>query len=279
MKYSYRVKIINKSKRSEFVTRELKTFTGIVETVKTLKFKLMKELDTLVLSTLNFQVGYFSVKQSKKYWLIEDSDLKEMYKDSRNSIFHWCDRADERTKEPKRKHSLSHETLSSKCKRVEIEDIEDTMERIKEVHGDKFSYLQYRIWARLVKSGKFKDISIVPSIPALQGTPQPPKKVRNESLLDVIAGAAVTFVNAMRSPDLSVKAQNSVVINAQSSPLKSVPDLDAAASISPCRVTDLRMRLQELREVQNLLENNILNEAEFIEQKATVLDSLRKLKQ
>ena len=126
----------------------------------------------------------------------------------------------------------------------------------------------------------FKDISVVPPIPALQGTPQPPKKVRNESLSDVIAGAAVTFVNAMRSPDSSVKAQNSVVINAQSSPLKSVPDLDAAASISPCRATDLQMKkLQELRELQNLLENNILNEAEFIEQKAIVLDSLRKLKQ
>ena len=282
MKYSYRVKIINKSKRSEFVTRELKTFTGIVETVKTLKLKLMEKLDTLVPSTLDFQVGYFSGKQSKKYWLIEDSDLKEMYdKDSRNSIFLWCDRADERTKEPKRKRSSSHETLSSKSKRVEIEeDIEDTVERIKEVHGDKFSYSQYRIWARLVKSGMFKDISVVPPIPALQGTPQPPKKVRNESLSDVIAGAAVTFVNAVRSPDSSVKAQNSVVINAQSSPLKSVPDLDAATSISPCRATDLRMKkLQELRELQNLLENNILNEAEFIEQKAIVLDSLRKLKQ
>ena len=126
----------------------------------------------------------------------------------------------------------------------------------------------------------FKDISVVPPIPALQGTPQPPKKVRNESLSDMIAGAAITFVNAMRSPDSSVKAQNSVVINAQSSPLKSVPDLDVAASISPCRATDLRMKkLQELHELQNLLENNILNEAEFIEQKTIVLDSLRKLKQ
>ena len=90
----------------------------------------------------------------------------------------------------------------------------------------------------------FKDIS-VPPIPALQGTPQPPKRVQNESLKDVIAGAAVTFVNAMRTPDYcnsSVKAQNSVVINARSSPPKAVPNVDMAAGISPCRATELRMK-------------------------------------
>ena len=64
----------------------------------------------------------------------------------------------------------------------------------------------------------FKGISVIPPIPALQGTPQPPKRVHNKSLKDVIAGAAVSFVNAMRTSDYSnsnVKAQNSEVINAQ----------------------------------------------------------------
>ena len=281
MEYSYRVKIINKNKRSEFVTRELKTFTGVFETIKALKLKLMEEMDTLVPPTLDFQLGYFSGKQSKKHWLIEEGDLKEMYaKDSKKSIFLWCYRAEEQSKEIKRKRSLSHDN-SSKSKRIEIdEDLEETAERIREVHGDKFSYSQYRIWARLVKTGMFKDISVVPPIPALQGTPQPPKRVQNESLKDVIAGAAVTFVNAMRTPDYSnssVKAQNSVVINAQSSP---VPNVDMTAGISPCRATELRMKkLKELRELQQLLESKILNEAEFTEQKAIVLESLRKLKQ
>ena len=107
--------------------------------------------------------------------------------------------------------------------------------------------------------------------------------MQNESLKDVIAGAAVTFVNAMRTPDYSnssVKAQNSVVINAQSSPPKAVPNVDMTAGISPCRATELRMKkLKELRELQQLLESKILNEAELTEQKAIVLESLRKLKQ
>ena len=38
-------------------------------------------------------------------------------------------------------------------------------------------------------------------------------------------------------------------------------------------------KLQQLRELQNLLESKILNNEEFLEQKAIVLQSLRKLKQ
>ena len=52
----------NKSRRSEFVTRELKMFTGVFGTIKALKLKLMEEMDTLVPSCLDFQLGYFSGK-------------------------------------------------------------------------------------------------------------------------------------------------------------------------------------------------------------------------
>ena len=72
--------------------------------------------------------------------MIEDGDLKEMYaKDSKKSIFLWCDRAEEPTKELKRKRSSSH-VSSSKSRWVEIdEDLEEIEERIREIHGDKFT--------------------------------------------------------------------------------------------------------------------------------------------
>ena len=69
-------------------------------TIKALKLKLMEEMDTLVPPSLDFQLGYFSGKQSKKHSLIEEGDLKGMYaKDSRTSIFLWCDRVEEQSKE------------------------------------------------------------------------------------------------------------------------------------------------------------------------------------
>ena len=90
-------------------------------TIKALKLKLMEEMDT---STLDFQLGYFSGKQSKKRWLIEEGDLKEMYaKDSKNSIILWCDRAEEQS-EIKHKRSSSHDY--SKSKKIEIDDLEET---------------------------------------------------------------------------------------------------------------------------------------------------------
>ena len=48
--------------------------------------------------------------------------------------------------------------------------------------------------------------------------------------------------------------------------------------VSPAKVTELRMKnLCELREPQELLEQNVLTQQEFMEQKKLVLDSLRKL--
>ena len=48
--------------------------------------------------------------------------------------------------------------------------------------------------------------------------------------------------------------------------------------ISPGKITELRIKkLQETRELQQLLEQNVLTNEEFTEQKAMVLSSLRKL--
>ena len=48
--------------------------------------------------------------------------------------------------------------------------------------------------------------------------------------------------------------------------------------ISPGKAVDLRMKnIQQLRYLQQLHDDNILSDAEFLEQKAMILDSLRKL--
>ena len=48
--------------------------------------------------------------------------------------------------------------------------------------------------------------------------------------------------------------------------------------MSPGKSVELRMKnLQQLRFLQQLFEDNILSEMEFIEQKKSILDSLRKL--
>ena len=51
--------------------------------------------------------------------------------------------------------------------------------------------------------------------------------------------------------------------------------LPNCVGISPTKISELRMKkIQELRELQALLEQNILTEEEFMEQKGLVLNSL-----
>ena len=280
MEYSYRVKIINKSKKSDFITRDLRSFSGKFESIRSVKLKLMEEFDTLVPSSTDFNVGYFSGKQNKKQWLMDAGDLTEMYDGIKKSgsVLLWCDsRLTGGSSNQNRKRPSTQS--APKSKRLEIEDdVDELVRQLQENHEDKYSIPQLRLWARYVQAGHYKDLVKPPLLPALTGTL--PKRERKESLSDAIAGAAITFVNAMRSPDLStssnVKAQNSVVINAQTPPKSGTTII----GISPGRATDLRMRkLKELRELQTLLEQNILNEDEFAEQKAIVLESLRKLNQ
>ena len=82
----------------------------------------------------------------------------------------------------------------------------------------------------------------------------------------------MSFASALHSP-------GSTVINADSAKaMHSGSEKQLPVGLSPGRVTEIRSKkLCELRELQKLLEDNILTAAEFAEQKEVVLNSLRKL--
>ena len=215
----------------------MRNFSGRFESVRSIKLKLMEEFDTLVPNSMDFDVGYFSGKQSKKQWLIEENDLMEMYENVKKnqSVFLWCDRRMHGAQQPpeqKRKRPANQD--APKSKRFELEtEVEDIVTQLKDIHGDKFTAPQLRMWARYVQDGHYKDLVEPPPSPALKGVP--PKRDRKESLSDAIAGAAITFVNAMRSPESNVKA------NAQTPP-KSDPTNSVIVGISPGRATELRLK-------------------------------------
>ena len=220
----------------------MRSFSGRFESVRSIKLKLMEEFDTLVPNSMDFDVGYFSGKRSKKQWLIEDNDLKEMYDSMKKnqSVLLWCDRRMQGAQQPseqKRKRSANQDV--PKSKRFELEtDVDDTVTQLKDIHGDKYTAPQMRMWACYIQAGHYKDLVEPPPLPAFKGVP--PKRERKESLSDAIAGAAVTFINAMRSPESKVKANN-VVINAQTPP-KNDPTTSIVVGISPGRATDLRLK-------------------------------------
>ena len=285
------MKIISPLKKSDFIVRELHHFHGKFDSVTSLKLKLMDEFGELVPATTDFQIGYFRGKQSTKYWIMCQEDL-DMMNDSlgkgKPNILLWCDGRSANSLDSsdsasscgrKRKSPPVSEPLPSKRQQLD-DSIADTVKELKEKHESKYTFPQLRLWARMIVAGNHDSTDTPPLIPAI--TWIQPKREKKSSLSDVIAGAAVTFANAVKSPDIQQRNKQSIVISsdAMSSPVKPNSSLSVTPTtgISPAKVTELRMKkLRELRELQELLEQNILTQQEFMEQKKLVLDSLRKL--
>ena len=162
-----------------------------------------------------------------------------------------------------RKHKSPPVSEPLPSKRQQLDDsIADTVKELKGKHESKYTFPQLRLWVRMIVAGNHDSTDTPPLIPAI--TVIQPKREKKSSLSDVIAGAAVTFANAVKSPDIQQRNKQSIVISsdAMSSPVKPNSNLSVTPTtgISPAKVTELRMKkLHELRELQELLEQNILN--------------------
>lgn len=114
----------------------------------------------------------------------------------------------------------------------------------------------------MINSDNHESMDEPPNIPAITGIE--PKRSRKMSFNEAIVEAATSFASALKPPEQSEQTTKS--------------DTSSTGGLSPGKVAELRSRkLQELRELQQLLEGNILTKEEFTEQKDMVLSALRKL--
>lgn len=218
----------------------------------------MEELEDDVPSSIHFDVGYYE-KRSTKCWLVTAEDLELMYTTIKtDEISLWCD-ADEGKSESKRKRK---ENGSSS--KQEEEDVDEHYKILTEKHGDTYTVPQRRLWARMLHCCTHEDYDTPPPLPMFG---PPAKRPKKDSLTETISNAAVAITKAL-SPTTPVEQQSQGSSVSQS-----------AVGISPSKSVDLRMKnLQQLRYIQQLFDDKILSEAEFIEQKADILAALRKLK-
>lgn len=150
-------------------------------------------------------------------------------------------------------------------------------EELCEKHGDTlYSEPQLRLWARMIHCSTYDSRETPPPVPIFQGTQ--PKKARRESLTEVFVDAASAFSRALKSPDRS--AMTSPDRSATKSPDRSTTKVSPGVGISPGKSVELRSKhFEQLRHLQQLYEDKILSENDFLEQKQLILDSLRKLTQ
>lgn len=249
--------------------------------IEDLKSAIKDEFNEHVPST--FQMGYFEGKQSRKHWLVTQEDINTMYATLNLKIVLWCDAKSSSdsiseespttldTRKRKSSASTSADVTTSKRKQRE-EEVDSTVDQLKELHGTKYTMPQMRLWGRMVAAGHHSSLTTPPNIPAINGVT--PKRKRQDTLAEAIAG----IVSCIRAHD-NQPATGGNVINTSDTPSSSRNSpRPSVMGHSPSKISDLRMRnIKELRELQELLEQNILSQEEFLEQKSIVLGAMRKL--
>lgn len=190
--------------------------------------------------------------------LFNAEDLITMYSKHklRGELILWCDGKCREDTKACRKQDSDMRLLKSQERE---EQLDSTFNSLKAKHNDKYTLPQMRLWSRMICSGMHDDMDNPPDIPAFTANT---KKPRKESLAEAISGAATTFVKALNGPNIKDLA----------SEMKSQP---VSTGISPSKAIELRMKnLEQLRYLQNLFEDSILNEKEYSEQNNNILSSL-----
>ena len=114
----------------------------------------------------------------------------------------------------------------------------------------------------MIVSGTHDDKEEPPQVPMITGLV--PKHQKQETLSDALAGAATAFVNAFRSTP------------ATSVPITFQPHL--WGFLLARQLIYIRMKnLQQLCFLQQLMQDRIISEQEFLEQKNIILETLHNL--
>jgi hypothetical protein len=224
--------------------------------------KLVEEFGKLVPDNLSFNVGYFEGQQHTKIWLASKEDFNTMYlKYPRGNINLWCDgRGDGEEEGCKKKRKRDVGT-----RRQEMEDeVDNVSEQLKEKHGEKYDLPMVRLWAKSVCNGVHDDLDNPPDLPPFNNY-LTPKKPRRNSLNEALTGAAVAISNAFKPGPGSENP---------GSTQSHIPSV----GVSPSKTIELRMKnYEQLRYLQQLLDDGILSTSEFEKQKGKILSSLDKL--
>ena len=90
----------------------------------------------------------------------------------------------------------------------------------------------------MISTGKYENTDTIPPFLELDNQP---KKSKRTSLADAITGAAATFANAIKSPEVQQCNSQSMVISSPNSPTVGggTSTCPVAPGISPGRITDL----------------------------------------
>ena len=273
IQYKYRVKVINPKNKKDYKWLILHGVTAKFHTPLELKQQLIESLGDHVPAQSaidSFNVGYLQKRSQAKQWIVTSQDLDCMYAHLGKEISLWCDHRVEAPTGMKRQSGTGSTNEAPPAKRdhkstkyTEREDkIEEMATELKGKHGDRFSYPQYKLWARLITCGQHADKENAPNVPMITGSYSKERKLKESNLSEAIAGAAVAIVKALKqSPEKNTTASSTTVV-----------------AVSPGKKVMLSGQyLKQLETIQKLKDEGVLTLAEFQVQKERIMDNLQSL--
>lgn len=263
--YIYYVKLINPKRKSDFVVRHWHGIKQVFKSPEALKRKLVESFpsDLPRSKGMDFQIGFFDPPYNTKRWIIDERDLTVMYAsfESGSKINLWCEtNADQSPVEADKLEPATKKKKSTTRDGIE-DEIDIIFKKLKERHPDKGSPA-VRLWARLIQNGRWDNYDNPPPIPLITGEQNGCKsKKESQTVTDVIAGVLVKALQPHSASPGTKKSDSAV------------------AKISPMKTATIRRScLEDLKRLKDLLEDGVLTEDEFMEEKRQILDTLKGLK-
>lgn len=244
------------------ITRHLHQFQHKFKTIDDLKECILEALHDEFPEEASIDVGYYDGRQSAKIWLVSTEDLRHMYSICKNGeVSLWVEYREDEDSDGEEESIPKKTRKSIGTKRQCIEDeVDEIYKELLSRHGHSgvYSGPQLRLWARMIQCGTYEDYEDPPRVPQITGIVSKKK----ESLTEAITGAAVAVAKVFAPPKTP---DHTITTTSGSGP-------------SPGKCTELRFKnLEQLQLLQQLKQNGVLSQAEFIEQKNIVLDAIRKL--
>ncbi len=136
----------------------------------TLRQKLKESFQDKIPGQSNdLQIGYIARRRNGKRWIENDADLSSVYAqlEHSTSITLFCEGCLEST------HTAFGTTTKPRKRKSSYDDHEEQVQKLatelEEKHGDKYNYLQVRLWARMVVNNQHDSMEGPPNIPIITG--------------------------------------------------------------------------------------------------------------
>jgi len=174
--YTYKVRIINPNKKSDFVLRQLHQHHSKFSTVTAIRISMMNEFDDQVPDSVKFNVGYIDERHQMSQFNREDLSLMYSKYKLGGEIILWCEGRYREDSRGSRKRDIE---MASKQEQEREDQVDSVFADLKSKHNDKYTVPQLRLWSRMVCSSIYDDMDKPPDIPAFGATVK--KYVKNHS--------------------------------------------------------------------------------------------------